>query len=130
MTIGAEMAEAGQGTNRAVLVRLLVVGLLWCTAGCTGDQAVTAEQAQATASQKYDFEYVKRQAKQLEAGLSKAEVLILLGSPAQREAARWIYLPSRSGLIVPAEAMVVRFVGGRYDSHSFEPIVLGERLGE
>lgn len=107
----------------AVLVSLAAVG-------CAADEALTADQAQATASQKYDFEYVKRQSSQLEPGMSKAEVLILLGSPAQREAAKWVYLPTRSGLLVPAEAMVVRFIEGRYDSHRFEPIVLGERVGD
>ncbi len=117
--------------RRVRSVGLLLVGLalIGGVVGCTGDQALTAEQARATASQKYDYDYVKRQAKQLQPGLSKAEVLILLGSPAQREAARWIYLPKRSGLIVPAEALVVRFLNGRYDSHATEPTVLGERLG-
>lgn len=98
--------------------------------GCESTEEVTTGEAQAESSQKYDYTYVKEQAGRLEPGMSKAEVLIVLGSPAVRDPARWVYRPKRSGLIVPAEAMVVRFEQGRYVSHSFQPIVLGEQLGD
>jgi hypothetical protein len=60
--------------------------------------------------------------------MSKAEVLLQLGSPAARGADYWEYYPSRSGLLVPAEALRVRFRGDRYVGKSSVPIVLGEEL--
>jgi len=117
--------------QHAELVAALILALGMCAvAGCDTTEEVTVEQAQAESAQKYDYKYVKDQAERLEPGMSKAEVLIALGSPAVREPARWVYRPKRSGVVVPAEAMVVRFDRGRYVSHTFQPIVLGEQLGD
>ena len=90
-----------------ITVAVLVLSL-GVVSGCAVDAALTTEQAEVAASQKYDYDYVKRQSRQLTPGLSKAEVMILLGSPAQQEAARWVYLPKRPGVFVPAEALVVQ----------------------
>lgn len=98
--------------------------------GCASDGSLASDQSDIEYQQKYDMEYVRDHAEELQPGMSKAEVLILLGSPAEQQPAKWIYRPKRSALIVPAEALVVRFDQGRYVSHRNEAIVLGERLGD
>lgn len=118
---------------RRFLISFVMIAMLACGAlplGCATDEATTTGQAEAEYQQKYDMEYVRDHASELQPGMSKAEVLILLGSPAEQQPAKWIYRPKRSALIVPAEALVVRFEQGRYVSHRTEPIVLGERFGD
>lgn len=111
-----------------VMIATLAGGALQL--GCATDGSITNEQGDLEYQQKYDMEYVQEHAAELQPGMSKAEVLILLGSPAEQQPAKWIYRPKRSALIVPAEALVVRFDQGRYVSHRTEAIVLGERLGD
>lgn len=78
--------------------------------------------------QRYTYQDVKGRASELVPGMSRRDVLVLLGSPAHRAGDDWVYLPERSGLLLPADAMRVRFQRGRYTEHQFEPIILGERL--
>jgi hypothetical protein len=80
-------------------------------------------------SQRYELGEVKRRLNDLQPGATRMEVLLALGSPAERRPDAWIYLPSRSGLIVPADALVIHFRGGLYSKHEFRPIILGEQIG-
>lgn len=112
-----------------LILALVIAAFVSGVCGCAVDEASTTD-AGAIYQQKYDMEYVRGQLDRLQPGMGKAEVVILLGSPAEEQASKWIYRPNRSALIVPAEALVVRFEQGRYVSHRFEPIILGERLGD
>ena len=115
----------------AVLTAVFTVVLgASATAGCTTTDDGLSREVAATAYQKHGYDEVKRRAKNLRAGMTKYDVLVLLGSPARKEYDRWEYQPKQSALIVPAEAMIVRFEGNRYVRHDFAPIVLGEQFGE
>ena len=81
-------------------------------------------------NQRYEFEEVERNAEKLEEGMSKFQVLMLLGSPAE-ESTRgdvWVYLPERPAVIIPANALRLQFRNGRLADHAYHPIVLGQRF--
>ena len=71
---------------------------------------------------------VRERAKRLQPGMPMMEVMILLGSPAIQNRNTWVYMPERSGLIIPADALQVSFNRGVYVSHRFQAVVLGERI--
>lgn len=78
--------------------------------------------------QRYELDEVKRRLEELGPGMSRTEVLLTLGSPAKREGGDYLYLPSRPGLILPADAVRVHFENGRYVEWRWQPIILGERV--
>ena len=58
-------------------------------------------------NQKFEYAVVKERAAQLRDGMSKMEVIILLGSPAESSAGGdiWAYLPERPAVLVPASGL-------------------------
>ena len=78
-------------------------------------------------NQKYPFNEVKKRARGLRPGMSRSEVLITLGSPAEVHGNTWVYLPPKPGIVMPTELLEVRFRSGRYVSHEFKAIVFGQR---
>ena len=57
--------------------------------------------------QRYELDEVKRRLAELTPGMGRTEVLLTLGSPAKREGGDYLYLPSRPGLLLPADAVRV-----------------------
>jgi len=105
-----------------VTCSLLVACLL---SGC----AATQPDADAVVNQKYDLPVVRKRIKQLEPGMSKFQVMGIIGSPAEYRGETWVYLPrERGAAVVPAAAVHVKFEHGRYVSHRDQPIVLGQPL--
>jgi outer membrane protein assembly factor BamE (lipoprotein component of BamABCDE complex) len=104
------------------------VVLLSTMAGCQTQGVETQTYAGKPANQRYDLTEVEKRLDQLQPGMGKIDVLLLLGSPAIEEPDRWIYLPSRTGTIIPAEAVRVDFQGPRYTGWKKQPIILGERV--
>jgi outer membrane protein assembly factor BamE (lipoprotein component of BamABCDE complex) len=82
-------------------------------------------------NQKYYYEQVTENAKQLHKGMSKLDVLLLLGSAAEesKDGDTWVYLPERPAVLVPASALKLQFGpdGGLAD-WGYHPIVLGLRM--
>jgi len=80
--------------------------------------------------QRYPFERIERDAANLRTGMTKSQVFMLLGTPAEKDAAGdvWVYLPERYGVIVPARALRVEFRDGLLAEHGFRAIVLGQTL--
>ncbi len=80
--------------------------------------------------QKYEFEYVEKQAKKLRNGMSYTDVLLVLGSPAERDRAnsQWVYLPERPAVLIPGRALRLEFEGGVLVKHAYHPIILGQEL--
>jgi len=76
--------------------------------------------------QKYPFEKVEKAADDLKVGMDKMQVLLLLGSPAEKDENGnvWIYLPERYGFVVPARALRLQFGPQGLEEHGFRPIVL------
>ena len=81
-------------------------------------------------NQRYEFEEVQRNAKQLKEGMSQLEVMMLLGSPAERSKRGdvWVYVPERPAVIIPGRALRLQFRDGRLADHGYHAIVLGTRL--
>ena len=81
-------------------------------------------------NQRYEFKEVERNAEKLETGMSKYQVLMLLGSPAEesKQGDVWVYLPERPAVIIPASALRLQFRNGRLADHGYHPIVLGQRF--
>ncbi len=77
-------------------------------------EAATAYEL-ARRQQKYSLEVVRERAKQLEVGMTRIEVLTLLGSPGVDRDRRWIYVPDEGGAIVPVFSLLIEFDAyGRY----------------
>ena len=76
------------------------------------------------------FEEVERGAEHLREGMTKLEVVTLLGSPAEKGTRGdvWIYLPERPAVIIPGRALRLEFRNGHLASHGYHAIVLGARL--
>ncbi len=62
--------------------------------------------------------------------MTKYDVLILLGSPAEKssESDIWVYLPERPAVLVPSRALHLEFKDGILVKHGYNPIVLGLQL--
>lgn len=80
--------------------------------------------------QKYEFETVTRRAEQLQSGMSRLNVLLLLGQPAEKSADgnTWIYLPERPAVLIPSRALRLVFENDSLVRHSYRAIVLGQPL--
>ena len=79
-------------------------------------------------NQKYEYAKVKEKAKGLKAGMTRLQVLTLLGSPAETQGSVWMYLPERSAILVPSSALRLEFEGQILKQHEYRTIVLGQRL--
>jgi len=106
------------------LMANIFVSVLVLTAGCSANKY----EASHIRNQKYSLDKVSRHVEKVQPGMSKLEVLAILGSPAIRETDSWQYLPERSGYVVPAKALHVEFENNRVVGHRYVTIVLGEQL--
>ncbi|MFT5051660.1 MAG: outer membrane protein assembly factor BamE (lipoprotein component of BamABCDE complex) [Chlamydiales bacterium] len=81
-------------------------------------------------NQALDFDEVKDNAERLMEGMTKTQVQVLLGSPAEKSSSGnvWVYLPERPAVVVPGRALQLKFEGGRLVEHGFRAIVLGAKL--
>lgn len=80
--------------------------------------------------QKHPFAQVESRAEQLRIGLTKFEVITLLGSPAEksRDGTTWVYLPERPAVLIPSRALKLTFRNDVLVEHGYSPIVLGQTL--
>ena len=103
--------------------------LVLLLAGCVSVDPDTGETLP-RGNQKYKFETVERRAQQLQDGLAKIDVLILLGAPAEKSLDEnvWVYLPERPAVLVPSRALQLKFKDGILVQHGYKAIVLGQKL--
>ncbi len=73
---------------------------------------------------------MKQRAEQLHEGMSKFDVVILLGSPAEMSSNGdiWAYLPERPAVLIPASGLRLVFQGDTLKSHEFTTIIFGQSL--
>ncbi len=104
---------------------LLLLGL----SACVTKNTTTGEMVP-RGNQRYPWERVKEFAKQLQNDMTKTQVLLLMGSPAEvdKEDNQWIYLPERYGILIPAQALQLEFRGDVLADFGYRPIVLGTKL--
>lgn len=97
--------------------------------GCVTENATTGEVVP-RGNQKLPFDEVQKLAEQLRPGMSKMEVVMLIGSPAERSENEevWVYLPERYGILIPARALRLEFKGHELVDHGYRAIVLGAQL--
>jgi outer membrane protein assembly factor BamE (lipoprotein component of BamABCDE complex) len=81
-------------------------------------------------NQTYEWKKVKERAKDLKKGMSKAQALMLMGTPAEGDETgdEWIYLPERYAILIPAEALRLEFKDRVLVDFGYRPIVLGAQL--
>lgn len=96
---------------------------------CVTQNAATGEMVP-RGDQKYPFEKVEEAADELKLGMTKTQVLHLLGSPAEKDESGdvWVYLPERYGILIPARALRLEFGPQGLAEHGYRPIVLGARM--
>ena len=80
--------------------------------------------------QKYKFSDVQKNAENLKQGMTKFDVLMLLGSPAKEveNGNVWVYLPERTGTVVPSKSLRLEFNNNLLVKHGYSAIVLGQEL--
>lgn len=109
-----------------VLALGLLLGFAVLLAACTSVEEETY--AGKPRLQYYELDQVEQRLPQLQEGMSKGQVLLILGSPAIEKPGYWDYYPSRTGTIIPASAIRVNFTDNRYTGWKRQPIILGEKL--
>ena len=102
----------------AALCLVLMIGSSACGAGPKRFDPRDAAQ-----SQQYYFEVLRVRTGELQEGMTKVDVLLLLGTPAKYKDHAWIYLPAHIDAAESAEALTVRFKGDHYVEHHYEPIL-------
>lgn len=97
--------------------------------GCVTENATTGEVVP-RGKQKLPFDEVEKLAEKLKPGMSKTQVVMLLGSPAEKSDDEdvWVYLPERYGILIPARALRLEFKDRALVDHGYRPIVLGAQL--
>ena len=97
--------------------------------GCVTENTTTGEMVP-RGNQRYPWDKVKELAKGLKKGMTKAQVMLMVGSPAEvdKEDNQWIYLPERYGILIPAQALQLEFRGDVLADFGYRPIVLGTKL--
>ncbi len=100
--------------------------LALASASCVTENTTTGEVVP-RGNQRYPFEKVEKEAGRLENGMTKYQVTMLLGSPAEIDKADdvWVYLPERYAVLVPARALRLQFKDGKLQEHGYRAIVLG-----
>jgi outer membrane protein assembly factor BamE (lipoprotein component of BamABCDE complex) len=112
---------------RPGLFALLALGA--GTSACVTENAETGEMVP-RGNQRYPWDKVVELAKHLQKGMSKPQVLTLMGSPAEVDAEdnQWIYLPERYAILIPAQALRLEFKGQVLEDFGYRAIVLGAQL--
>lgn len=110
-------------------VRLASLALLAALAGCVTTNLDTGEVVP-RGNQKLPYDQVDRLSSKLQIGMTRLDVNMLLGSPAEKDADNnvWVYLPERYAILVPAMALRLEFKDGKLADFGRRPIVLGARL--
>ena len=123
-------AEMKLTMRRQILHTLtfLLVGAL-ATSSCVSVDPETGETIP-RGNQRYEFSEVTRNVDKLEIGMSYYQVLMLLGSPAEKskQGDVWIYLPERAAVLIPGRALRLQFRNSALASYGYHAIVLGARL--
>ncbi len=121
-------STASRRRSPAVVLCTVLAAACSLTACVTEDTATG--QLIPRGNQRYEFSRVEKAADQLRDGMTKMEVLLMLGSPAEMNDAgnTWIYLPERYGIIIPARALRLEFKDDLLSDHGYRPIVLGLEL--
>jgi len=111
------------------LTLLALLALLGGTSSCVTQNAETGEMVP-RGNQRYPWDKVQELAKRLEKGMTKPQVLLLMGSPAEVDAEdnQWIYLPERYGILIPARALRLEYQGQVLVDFGYRAIVLGAQL--
>lgn len=97
--------------------------------GCVTENTATGENIP-RGKQRYEFSKVEEAAEHLQDGMTKLQVLLLLGSAAEMDESGdvWIYLPERYAILIPARALQLEFKNDVLVSHGYRAIVLGTKL--
>lgn len=123
------MNSAPRRTTHVSITALALLALIGGTSSCVTQNTDTGEMVP-RGDQRYEWSKVKELAKQLKDGMTKTQVMMLMGSPAEVDAAdnQWIYLPERYAILVPAQALQLDFKDRVLVKHGYRAIVLGAQL--
>ena len=112
--------------STAILALFLLLG---ATSACVSQNLDTGEMIP-RGNQRYPWDKVVQLAKNLQIGMTKPQVLLLMGSPAEMdpEDNLWIYLPERYAILIPAQALRLEYKNDVLVDFGYRAIVLGARL--
>jgi len=113
----------------SALVYTWIICVALCAVGCVNVDPQTNEMIP-RGEQRYAFEEVQENADRLQEGMTKFDVLLLLGSPAEHEDREqtWIYLPERAAVLIPGRSLKLQFHNGRLAEWGYHAIILGQDL--
>ena len=114
---------------RRTVVSALCLAVTLVSASCVNTDPDTGKTIP-RGSQRFEFDVVKRRSERLKEGMQKVDVLLLLGSPAEKSSDGdvWVYLPERPAVLIPGRALQLVFEGGLLAKHGYRPIILGAGL--
>jgi outer membrane protein assembly factor BamE (lipoprotein component of BamABCDE complex) len=106
-----------------------LVWIVLALAGCVNTDPDTGKTLP-RGGQKFEFATVERRAERLQPGMTKLDVLLLLGSPAETSGDNdvWVYLPERPAALIPSRGLRLTFENNFLMRHDFTPIVFGQTL--
>ncbi len=115
--------------NEEFIVRIGSALIALILAGCVNINPETGRPTPRS-GQKYEFATVEHQAEQLQDGMARLEVLMLLGSPAEKSADDniWVYLPERPAWLLPSRSLRLVFKNDLLVEHGYSTVVLGQPL--
>jgi hypothetical protein len=121
--------EEMNGLSIMRVARIVSPILLAAFASCVTQNMDTGKMVP-RGEQGMQFSDVEEAAEKLREGMTKQQVLYLLGSPAEKDDAGdvWVYLPERYAILIPARALRLEFKNAILVDHGYRPIVLGARL--
>lgn len=127
----SKVCERRSGKYRCVglLARVGLLVSISALAGCVTENMDTGEMVP-RGQQGMEFSKVEKYAEDLKNGMTKSQVMLLLGSPAEKDDQGdvWIYLPERYGILIPARALRLEFKNLVLVDHGYRPIILGATL--
>ncbi len=99
------------------------------TTACVTENTTTGEMVP-RGNQRHPWAKVQELAKDLKKGMTKAQTMVLMGSPAEGDETgdQWIYLPERYGILIPAQALRLEFKDRVLVDFGYRAIVLGTQL--
>ena len=99
------------------------------TSGCVEIDPATGD-TKPRGGQFYEFSEVQERAEDLMVGMTTRDVILLLGSPAEksRDRSEWVYLPERAAVLIPGRALKLEFESRRLASWGYHAIILGQRF--
>ena len=129
LSVVAWLPQCGDMFGTGLRRRSSLLALAFLLVACVQIDPATGEMMP-RGDQRYEFSRVKEYAESLQIGMTPYQVVMLIGSPAERtmRGETWVYLPERPAVLVPGRALKLEFRFGQLHDFGYHLILLGKAL--